>query len=301
MHDDSHHSAFPKPRPVGPGSQIAIVAPAGPFDRDRFEAGVEWLSDRYQVRYDDGIFSRSGYFAGSDARRLAELQSAIADPAIDAILCARGGYGATRLLPLLDPASVAAANKVLVGFSDISALHALWARAGVRSLHAPMVAGIAKASTAVQQEWICALEGREGPESWQLREIVPGSAQGRLIGGNLAVLSALAGTPFAPPLDDCLLFLEDVGERPYRIDRMLTTLQQAGWLDRCAGFILGDFAGSEPGDDGTTLEDVIRDRLGDCGKPVAMGFPAGHIDDNEPLTFGALARIDCGRVTIDLA
>ena len=292
---------FPPHRSVRPGSLLAVVAPSGPFDPDRFRLGLDWLGQRYRLRYDDAIFDRCGYFAGTDDRRIAELRTAIDDPEVDAILCARGGYGATRLLPSLDPESVTRANKALVGFSDVSALHALWARAGVRSIHAPMVAALGVADESVREEWIRTLEGRDRPESWSVRPLEPGRAEGRLIGGNLAVLASLAGTPFAPPLDGCLLFLEDVGERPYRIDRMLTTLRQAGWLERCAGFILGEFTDGAPGDDGVTVEDVARDRLGDLGVPVVSGFPAGHVDQNEPLTFGALARIDGDRVTIDLA
>ncbi|MCB1229111.1 MAG: LD-carboxypeptidase [Verrucomicrobiae bacterium] len=289
---------FPMPHPVQKGARLAVVAPSGPFDRERFEIGLGILRERYEVVFDEGLFSRTGYFAGSDERRLAELQEAIRNPEIDAIVCARGGYGATRLLPDLDPSEVAEANKLLVGFSDITALHALWARAGVRSIHGPMVASLTGASDRVREEWFATLEGRDSPETWEIESLVSGSAEGRLIGGNLAVLGALVGTPHAPPIDGCLLFLEDVGERPYRVDRVLTSLRQAGWLERCAGFILGAFTEGDPGPDGITLEAVLKDRLCDLGVPVVTSFPAGHIDDNEPLTFGATARIDGETVTI---
>ncbi|MCP5542088.1 MAG: LD-carboxypeptidase [Akkermansiaceae bacterium] len=291
-------SAFPPPRPVEPGSTIGLVAPAGPFDRGRFEAGVAWLRERYTVRFDDDIFEKTGYFAGSDARRLRELRDAIRDPEIDAILCARGGYGATRLLPDLVPAEVAAANKALVGFSDITALHALWARAGVRSIHAPMAGALAGATEPIREEWIRTLEGRDAPETWTLQPIVAGAAEGRLFGGNLAVIAALLGTPFLPRTDGCVLFLEDVGERPYRVDRMLTSLLHAGWFAGCAGIVIGAFTEGKPGDDGVSTEEVIAERLGNLGVPVIAGFPGGHIDDNEPLTFGAAARIDGDRFTI---
>lgn len=291
-------SPFPPARQIQPGSRLAVIAPSGPFDRDRFEIGLGILRERYEVVFDEGIFSRTGYFAGSDERRLAELQEAIRNPKIDAIVCARGGYGATRLLPGLDPDEVAKANKLLIGFSDITALHALWARAGVRSVHGPMVASITSASERVRQEWFATLEGRDVSETWNIHPLVSGSAEGRLFGGNLAVLGSLVGTPFAPPLDGCLLFLEDVGERPYRVDRVLTSLRQAGWLERCAGIILGAFTEGDPGPDGVHLDEVLTDRLGDLGIPVVTGFPAGHIDDNEPLTFGTRAAIDGGSVTL---
>lgn len=290
---------FPPAREVRPGSTLAIVAPSGPFDRERFEQGLAILRGRYEVVFDEGIHARTGYFAGSDERRLSELIAAIRNPAVDAIVCARGGYGATRLLTGLDAAEVAVANKLLAGFSDITALHVLWARAGVRSIHGPMVASLARGNEHVVSEWFATLEGRDGAESWTVEPLVAGSAEGRLIGGNLAVLGALAGTPYAPPVEGCLLFLEDVGERPYRIDRVLTSLRQAGWLERCAGFLLGAFTEGDPGPDGVTLEEVLHDRLGDLGVPVVTGFPAGHIDDNEPLTFGATARIDGGTVTVE--
>jgi len=291
-------SIFQTSRPVSAGATLAIVAPAGPFDRDRFETGVTWLRERYDVIYDEAIFSKSGYFAGPDERRLAELQSAIENPDVDAILCARGGYGITRLLPDLDPAAVAAANKVLVGFSDATALHALWARAAVRSIHAPMVASLPSAGDRVRAEWIRTLEDRDAPESWDLKTIAPGKASGRLFGGNLAVLGALLGTPYEPPLDGTILFLEDIGERPYRVDRVLTSLIQAGWFERCAGIVLGAFTEGDPGADGVSLDDVLRERLGNLGIPVVCGFPAGHINQNEPMTFGAAAEIDGGRFTI---
>lgn len=294
-------SAFPFPpcRPVGPGSTLAIIAPSGPFDQARFRLGVNWLATRYALRYEDpGIFSRTGYLAGADGRRLAELQSALEDPSVDAIVCARGGYGSTRLLPGLETGAIAAAGKLLVGFSDITALHALWARAGVRSLHAPMVASLGGAGESLRRLWIEAVEGSAASRSWPGIEWVPGTAEGRLIGGNLAVLAALAGTPYEPPVEGCVLFLEDVGERPYRIDRMLTTLRQSGWLGRCAGFLIGEFTDCGPGEDGVTVEEVIRDRLGDLGVPVVAGIPAGHVDHNEPLPFGALATVGGGRVAV---
>ncbi|CAN5363359.1 LD-carboxypeptidase [soil metagenome] len=291
-------AAFIVPRTVQAGSVLAVVAPAGPFDRDAFDAGVEWLRTRYEVRFDGGIYSRCGFLAGDDARRLGELRAALADPVIDAILCARGGYGATRLLGGLDPATVATANKLLVGFSDATALHALWARAGVRSLHATMVAGLGTADAAVRDRWVAAVENHGAPRRWELETLVGGRAEGRLIGGNLAVLGALLGTPFAPPVDGCLLFLEDVGERPYRVDRLLTQMRSAGWFERASGIVLGSFTESSPGPDGVSLDDVLCERLGGTGLPVLRGFAAGHIDDHVPVPFGALARLDGGALEI---
>jgi len=291
-------NTFSQPRQVAEGSVLSVVAPSGPFNREAFEAGVKWLEERYEVRYDEGIFSRMGYLAGSDERRLDELVAALVAPDVDAILCARGGYGATRLLPGLDPVMVANANKLLVGFSDVTALHALWNRAKVRSIHAPMVSALATASDGLRESWCDALEGRRAGRHWDLETEVFGFGEGDFFGGNLAVLVSLLGTRFAPDVTGKILFLEDVGERPYRIDRMLTSLLQAGWFDICAGVVLGAFTDGEPGADGVSVNDVLRERLGELSVPVVSGFPAGHIDENAPLVFGAAARIAGGEFSL---
>lgn len=286
---------LPLPRPVSEGSKLAIVAPAGPFSETAFKKGVAWLEQRYEVTFSPDIFSKMGFFAGSDDRRLAELTEAIADPEVDAILCARGGYGTTRLLPKLDLEPIREANKSIVGFSDITALHAAWARAGVRSIHAPMVAALGGADKSLRSRWIDTLETPGRPRTWPLQRLdcdATTSAEGTLIGGNLAVLAAMLGTSFLPPLDDAILFIEDVGERPYRIDRMLTTLEQSGWFRRIKGLVTGAFTEGEPGPDGVPVEDVLKQRFEGADFPVLHAMSAGHIEDNEPLPFGAPARID---------
>lgn len=293
--------SFALPRPVAPGSRIAVVAPAGPFNEESFGKGIAWLSTRYEIRYRPDIFSKAGYLAGDDARRLAELNEAITDPDIDAIVCARGGFGATRLLPGIDLEAIRAANKMIVGFSDISALHALWAQAGVRSVHAPMVAALGNASEIIREKWIAALEQPAYPLDWCLQAINRSSAApvcGILTGGNLAVLSALIGTPYVPPLDGRILFIEDVGERPYRVDRLLTTMTQAGWFDRIAGLLIGAFTEGEPGADGVTIDEVLAGHFSDAPFPVLTGLSVGHIDGNEALPFGAEVTIGGGRVSV---
>jgi len=250
------------------------------------------LRERYFVRFDEGVFSRTGYLAGDDERRAAELLRALADDSIDAVVCARGGYGSTRILPRIPVDSVRSANKMVVGFSDVTALHALWTRAGVRSLHGPMVAGLGRGTDAGAMRWYEALEGAVPAPLYGLERVAGGSARGVLVGGNLAVLSALVGTAYAPPLDGAVLFLEDVGERPYRVDRMLTQLRHAGWFDRACAVALGAFTGGPPGPDGTTTEDVLRERLAELGVPVVAGVPSGHVDDNLELPFGGVVAVD---------
>ncbi|HEX2678057.1 MAG TPA: LD-carboxypeptidase [Polyangiales bacterium] len=278
---------------IAPGAHVRVVAPSSPFEADAFLRGVEKLRSRYTVSYDERILERTGYFAGDDARRLAELQGAISDPGVHAIIAARGGYGATRLLPKLYLRSERDKPKLLVGFSDVTALHALWARAGIASLHGPMVATLGNASTALTARYFEALEGR-GPAAVSGSVLAgEGAASGVLRGGNLAVLAALLGTPHFPDLHEAVLFLEDTNERPYRVDRMLTSLRNAGVLSGLRGVALGAFNNAEPGPDGVTFADVFRDRLGDLGVPVLSELPAGHVDDNLELPLGTRVTIDC--------
>ncbi len=284
------------PRPVSEGSRLGIVAPAGPFDHDAFLQGVEWLKRRYEVVHDPDIFTSEGYFAGSDSRRLEEINRAISDPSIDAIVCARGGYGCTRLLPGIEAEAVRDANKLIIGFSDVTAFHTLWNRAGVRSIHAPMVATLGgSAPEPIRDNWIRTVEQPDAESSWELSRIdnnCETSAEGIFFGGNLAVLGALNGTPNAPDLEGKILFIEDVGERPYRVDRMLTTMSQSGWFDRIAGLAVGAFTEGGPGDDGVSIDDVFAAQFSTASFPVVSGLRAGHITDNEPLAFGGTARID---------
>lgn len=283
----------PLPRTVTEGSKLAIVAPSGPFDEEAFRLGVSWLRERYEITHSDDIYSRDGYLAGSDKHRLRNLTEALNDPSIDAILCARGGYGATRLIPHLELSAIREANKLIVGFSDITALHSLWASAGIRSVHAPMVAALGRSSETIRDQWISTLENPQLPREWSLSAFNCASpeSKGTLIGGNLAVLGALNGTPYAPPLDGAILFIEDVGERPYRIDRMLTTLTQSGWFERIAGLVIGSFTEGDPGADGVSIDDVFRRHFDEATFPILHGFSAGHIDENIPLPFGSPACI----------
>jgi len=268
------------------------VAPSSPFQAEELKRGLALLSERYQMSHAPSLFERHGFLAGTDGRRLAELQAAIDDPNVDAIMAARGGYGATRLLDALELAPLQQHPKLLVGFSDITALHAVWARAGVGSIHGPMVAAVGRGTEQQLLRLIDAIEGRFVRELPGLRTLVRGHARGPLLGGNLAVLSALVGTPFMPDLRGAVLLLEDIGERPYRIDRMLTSLRQSGAFDGVAGILLGAFTNAEPGSDGVTVDDVLLDRLGSLGVPVLAGAPIGHVDENEPVPLGTIASLD---------
>ena len=285
---------------MAPGARVGVVAPAGPFDTSDFERGIARLRSRYDVQYQPDVIARSGYFAGDDARRLAELQRALDDDSLDGIIAARGGYGVTRLLARLDFSALLRRPKLLVGFSDISALHAQWARARVLSVHGTMVAALGRAEPPLCERYQAALEGRFR-ECWSgLHAIAPGSAQGVLLGGNLTVLTALLGTPYALPASGAILFFEDIGERPYRIDRMLTSWRDAGAFAAVSGIVLGAFVQADAGADQISAQDVLAERLGELGIPVLSGLPAGHVDDNAELAFGRRVQLDAARGELQL-
>ncbi len=292
----SHASAFAAVPALGPGAHVRVIAPASPFPREPFDAGVARLRARYRVTFDEGIFTRDGYLAGPDTRRVGELRRALTEDGIDAVVGARGGYGTTRLLGQIEPSEVR--PRLLVGFSDLSALHALFARAGLRSLHASMVAALGSGSEAAFDAWVSAVEGEPPGGLEGLETIAPGRAQGPLVGGNLSVLCALVGTPHAPPLRGSILFLEDVGEAPYRVDRMLTTLRQSGWLERVAGVAIGQFTRCQPAKDGREVASVLRERLRDLRVPVVSGVPSGHDEQNLALPLGARTHLDADGGTL---
>jgi len=293
MTGPTERAALPVPF-LQPGAEVRVIAPSSAFNVEDLQHGLTLLARRYSVSHAPSLFDRQGYLAGSDDRRLAELQGAIDDPAVSAIFPARGGYGATRLLDALDLRALQARPKLLVGFSDITALHARWTQCGIGSVHGPMVAALGRAGEAQLERVIEAVEGRGVRVLEGLRPLSPGRARGPLLGGNLAVLCSLLGTPFMPDLRGAVLLLEDVGERPYRLDRMLTSLRSSGALRSVAGVLLGAFTNAEPGPDGTTAELVLTERLGSLGVPVLAGAPVGHVDDNTPVPLGALVELDAG-------
>jgi muramoyltetrapeptide carboxypeptidase len=287
-------------RDLGPGARIALIAPSGPFDLPDFEQGVARLRRRYDVWHTPDISARSGYLAGDDERRLRELQSALEQPDVSAIVAARGGYGSTRILPLLAAEEIRAQAPLLVGFSDITALHALWAQAQVASLHGSMVATLGTCPEPLFERFCAALEGQFPERFTGLDTLAPGVAEGLLLGGNLAVLTALIGTAEFPPLAGSVLFLEDIAERPYRIDRMLSTWRNAGAFRGVRGIVLGAFVQCDAGPDAVTANDVLRERLSDLGVPVVAGLPAGHIPDNHELPFGRRVTLDANAGNLHL-
>jgi len=287
------------PEPLRAGDRVAIVAPSSPFPRAALLAGLAWLAQRYALVVREDLFSRDGYLAGDDERRAEETARAMRDPSVRAIFVARGGYGATRVVSRLPWDEFARAPKWVVGFSDTTALHAFASAAGVASLHAPNVTGLGASSNArLAQNRGALLASLERPcdarSYGDLRVISKGDARGPLFGGNLALLHALAAANALDVPDGAIVMLEDVTERPYRVDRMLTSLLEGDHFARASAIVFGDFAECAPGPDGVTVERVIEERTARLGIPVYRGAPFGHGARNEAFTMGATATLARG-------
>ena len=278
------------PPPIRPGSTVAIVAPASPFDREELFRGLAWLQTRYRLRAWDGLFSRTGYLAGDDARRAAELTRAMRDPSIDAIVCARGGYGVTRLLDRIPWDDLPA--KWIVGFSDITAIHLELQARNICSIHGPNVTGLGRKVTAAERlSLLSALEGGPPDVFRDLERIAPGDAEGVVVGGNLALVDAMAAAGRLHVPDGAILVLEEVTERPYRIDRFLSSLRLSGVFARCSAIVFGSFTQCEPGPDGFTVRDVLDQLARDVPIPIAMNAPFGHGAINRSFVLGRRAEL----------
>jgi muramoyltetrapeptide carboxypeptidase len=283
------------PPPLRPGSLVAVVAPASGFDRQELFRGLAWLATRYRLRIDQRVLGRAGFLAGTDASRAAVLSEAMLDPAVEAILCARGGYGCMRILDALPWDRFVERPKSIVGFSDITALHLVACARGIASVHGPNVTGLGRSITAAERaSLIATLEGGALAPWTGLEAIVPGEASGPIVGGNLALVEALAAAGRLVVPKGAILALEDVTERPYRIDRMLTSLLLGGHLARAGAIVFGGFTQCDPGADGVTVEEVLRDRTGMLGIPVFQRAPFGHGAPNHAFRHGEGVRLHDG-------
>ena len=303
---------------IAPGNRIALVAPAGPLlehdDLIRAEElcralGLEPVLGR-------NASAHHGYFAGTDAERLSDLNAALTDPAIDAVWCIRGGFGVSRILADVDFDGFAARPKPVVGFSDITALLlALHHRTGTVTFHGPVARKamtpftrahferiLTHAAPAGVLDRVPALPGVLVPADHRISTLVPGTAEGRLLGGNLSLLQCLVGTPFMPDLRGAILFLEDVGEEIYRVDRMLSHFRLAGLLDDLGGIVIGRFTemGRRGADGAMGFDQVLHDYFDTIGVPAAYGFPIGHVDDQWTIPVGVSARLDADRGTLEI-
>lgn len=274
------------PAPLKKGDKIAIVSPAGKIAPEKVEGAVAILeAEGWKPVVMPHTLGEYGSYSGTPDERYADLEDAFADPEVRAILCSRGGYGVVHILDRLAELNLADDPKWVIGFSDISALHALMATKGIASIHSPMAAQIMK--------------GPDDPDTASLFGILrgdrpaytfpahdydrPGIASGTLLGGNLAVLAELINTPYDILRPDTILFLEDVSEPIYKIERIFYQLRLSGLLDRIRGLIVGQFTDYKPNETYSDMETMIRDAIAPYDFPVAFNVPVGHVDHNLPL------------------
>ena len=309
-----------KPPRIRPGDTIGLIEPASAsdeaFDITLVEEAVVAMG--LKPKRGQHVLGRHGYLGGQDKDRAADVTAMYADKDVRAILCVRGGWGCARLLPFVDWDVVRFNPKLLIGYSDITALHmAVAAKGGAYTLHGPNGSsawGQSSLDSFKSVAWDGAMPVYKNPSpgedrlvqrKWRTRKLTGGKAQGRLLGGNLTVLTALAGTQYLPSFEGAILFLEDVDEAEYRIDRMLTQLGQAGVLSKLAGVVFGqctsctDPDGSGAGG-GFTLNMLLQQHLGSLGVPAFQGAWFGHISDQYSLPVGALAEIDADAGTLRL-
>lgn len=303
-----------RPPHLFPGATLGIIAPASappdPRNVDRAIAVLERLG--YRIKLAPNVHKRLGYLAGPDRERAGDLMRMFTDKKVNAILCVRGGYGTARLLPLLDYKLIRANAKIFVGYSDITSLHcALLTKAGLVSFHGPMLNSdfaTRELPDFTIQSFLQCLASKKTPinvatgySDKSVRILRRGVARGQLIGGNLALLGTLIGTPWQPPFKNRILFLEDIGEAPYRWDRMLTHLLNCGLLQQVAGIAIGLNADCEDPKAKTakeyrqTLEEVFQERLLPLKIPVVTGLPFGHVPHNATLPVGVNATLDARR------
>ncbi len=292
-----------KPPALALGDKVGIIAPASQIERDRLEAGCTSLRNMgYEPFYFDSILDSELYFAGSAARRARELEEMLERPDVRAVICARGGYGCNYLLPLLDLAKIRRNPKILVGYSDTTTLLTYFTdTAGLVTFHGPMATKDFADSRVHQPSWKAAVTG---VAEWELdsqgicgfKPLVSGSGEGRLYGGCLSMLAASLGTPYEAQTQGTLLFLEDVGAKPYQVDRMLMQLKLAGKLAGVRGVIFGEMLDcTQPSGQAYSLEEVVTRVVGGLGVPVAYGLSSGHVSrDNVTLPLGLRAQLVVG-------
>jgi muramoyltetrapeptide carboxypeptidase len=304
-----------RPPALKPSDTIAFVAPAGPAELPPLRAYAAQLEQGgYRVIVPQGIEHRkSGYLAGTDEERSAELNRMIRDPKVRAIFPVRGGYGLTRILDRIDYAALRADPKIITGYSDLTALHLAVARqARLVTFHSPMPMSnlwqgdkpqFAFADESFRRA-VFADQYKRGETGYTIAvprdarpvKLVGGTARGRLVGGNLTLICATLGTPYALQPRGAILFVEDVNEAPYRVDRSLSQLRLAGILDDVAGVVVGSFSGRDP----VELDRVLREAFGRLKVPVIVKFPVGHTPLNATLPHGGLVELDADRSTLRL-
>lgn len=299
-------------------TRIALIAPSGPLlDRDDLQRAAELCRALgHEPALGSHAARRHGYLAGYDHERLADLNAALTADDVDAVWCIRGGYGVTRILAGVDFAALARRPKPVIGFSDITALlNALTRATGVVTFHGPTARHpltafsrrhfervLSSPTAAGRLERLDPPAGVLVPAAPRIVTIVPGRAEGTLIGGNLTLLQCLVGTPWQPVFEGALLFLEDVGEDLYRVDRVLSHMRLAGALERLAGVLVGQFTGlrRSTSDGGLGFDEVLASYFEPLGVPTASGFPIGHVDEQWTIPIGARGAFDADAGELEL-
>jgi len=289
------------PPHIQPGDLIGIVSPSGSFERERLRPGLSYLRNRgFRVRVGSAVYDRDRYLAGQDADRAKDLNAMFADPEVRAVFAARGGFGAARVLEFLDYEAIRSDPKPLTGFSDTTALQlGIYGRTGMVSYSGVTLCGDVTASGIPEVTetslWDALVRGRFD-EMAGVAALRGRAAEGTLLGGCLSVIASLVGTGYLPDTSGALLFLEDVNEAPYRVDRMLTQLRMAGVFDRVAGVVFGQFKDCEPErEEEGTVDNVLRDFSTSVTAPVFWGLPYGHGEGRRVLPIGLRAAVDGSR------
>lgn len=292
-----------RPSPLKLGDTIAVVAPASPFDEEALTRGIERIKSwGYKVQHREDLFARKRYLAGDDARRFAELKEALENPKVKAIFVARGGYGSMRLLPLLETLPNDLPPKIVMGYSDFtSILNFIGQRLGWVSFHGPVVAkdigdNLGELGEQSLQRALSnpAPLGKLKPKG--LVSLVPGEATGPLVGGCLSLLHCTLGTPYQLKTQGCVLYLEDVGELLYSLDRMLTHLRLAGVFEEVKGIVIGPLKDAH--DSPEVIQEMLLDVLGDLKLPMVFGFPSGHTEDMWTIPLGLPVELNATEASL---
>lgn len=288
-----------KPPRLRRGDTVSVIAPAGPVNPEEMQPGLARLESMgYRLLLAPHLYERKDYLAGDDQVRLDDLHAAFLNPDVRAVICARGGYGTLRLLPRIRFAAVRRNPKILVGYSDItSLLLAVHKKTGLVTFHGPMIRECSKKGSANLEGMIRRISFK-GPSRVDLTGadvLKEGRAEGRLIGGNLSLLSRLVGTRYLPDPKGAILFVEDLGEQLYRIDRMLTHLKLCGFLGKLSGIVAGRF---EDCGDPSRIGELLQEAVSDLPIPVVSRAPFGHGDENETMPIGVRAVLDTGRMSL---
>ena len=294
---------FRTPKPLEPGALVALIAPAGPLQNPdelpRAQENARTLG--WEPVVGAHATERTGYLAGHDRDRLNDINRALRDPKIDAIWCLRGGYGMMRILSGIDYDALSRTPKAIIGYSDITALHAaVHRKCGLVTFHGPTAREILTDFSRDSLKRATVSQTDSCGAAPNARELNAGTAEGRLVGGNLAVLSSLCGTPYMPELADGILILEDVNEPVYRIDRMLQQLKLAGALNGCKAIAFGDCAScpEDAGGGGRPFDEVLGELAHSLGIPCLAGIPVGHIAEQWTIPLGAMAKLDTAARTL---